>query len=87
MNRKSGTRGAGVTATPAAILDFSQGKTGHEQSHFGQQICHCRLAERPFHFRFLARFKFSGHNISSIFTSVKLKSDGFKQQNGDKVLL
>ena len=22
-------------------------KTGHEQSHFGQQIWHCRLAERP----------------------------------------
>ena len=41
------------TATMAAILDFSQtGKTGHEQSYFGQQPCHCRLAGKPFHFRF-----------------------------------
>ena len=46
------TRNGGVT-TMAAILDFSQtGKTGHEQSCFGQQPCHCRLAEKPFHFRF-----------------------------------
>ena len=56
----------------AATLDFSQpGKTGHEQSFFGQQPCHCRLINR-----FILDFKRDSSLQASFpwfFTSVKLK--------------
>ena len=61
----------GITATLAAILDFIQtAKTGH---HFGQQLYHCRLGERPFHIRFQG-FKSIQHTFPLDFASaIKLE--------------
>ena len=87
MNRKSETRGAGVESKQHRQPSWVsvRGRLGVNKAILVSRYATADSEKGRFILDFWRNSSFQDIIISSIFTSVKLKSDGFKQQNVDNL--